>query len=202
MVTKDNFKMLVVISIFAFLASAAASEPIHKRKAISLDILLFCASDKLLQSVFDTDRITAASELNRSLILIKRIQKEDSGTNFITKGFTTESVGNNDLEIFPVEGLGDPIPETKLSFCQYHPVASHLSTEENGNVVAKPHVISISGDDWVLNPIEVLSHADQFSFTSGVFSDSSRVFLVARKGNVAIQFICNQTGLTFYRALY
>ena len=60
----------------------------------------------------------------------------------------------------------------------------------------------MSAQSWLLDPNEVFAHADQFTFESGVFADSSDIYLTAKKGRAAIQFICKSDGLHFYRALF
>ena len=53
--------------------------------------------------------------------------------------------------------------------------------------------------DWTLDPNEVFRHAEQFNFVSGVFKNSSQTYLVATKGNTAIQFVFSDGALRLYR---
>jgi hypothetical protein len=59
--------------------------------------------------------------------------------------------------------------------------------------------ISVSPDYWVFDPNELFLHADQFTFGSGVFSNSSGVFFTAKKGRVELQFTPGRNGLMLYR---
>jgi len=65
-----------------------------------------------------------------------------------------------------------------------------------------PTRLEIDGDEWQFDPNEILAHANQFEFSSGVFTNSAGVYLIATKGRVSIQFTCSAAGLKFYRASY
>lgn len=186
------------------LQTRKAETPPHKRN-VSLDTVLSCASDELIADVFATDRMTALNSDIGTVILWRKEHPHD----LWSKRFVTFHEGGDDFEIWPTDYRGVPIPKPQLPFCRYRPLASYLgadsaSSPEAGMKVLKsgPHSVDISGDDWTLNEHEVFAHADQFEFTSGVFTDSSRVFLLATKGRVAIQFICKPTELVFFRAIY
>ena len=56
-------------------------------------------------------------------------------------------------------------------------------------------------NEWEFNINELFGHADQFKFTSGVFTNSSDVFFAATKGLVDLQFIPRPNGLTLYRVI-
>jgi hypothetical protein len=177
---------------------------VPNKRIVSLDTVLSCTSDKLIISVFETDRATAI-KLSRMAILAIRLEgKSITDFDFFGKQFVTElGSDDNEREIWPTDRSGTPIPQPQLSFCRYRPTASYIKSDNYQESYKQgPYNIDISGDDWSLNPNEVFAHADQFEFTSGVFTDSSRVFLLARKGRVAIQFLCKPAELVFYRAIY
>jgi hypothetical protein len=44
------------------------------------------------------------------------------------------------------------------------------------------------GDARVLDPNEVFAHADQFKFESGIFENSTEIYLLATRGRTTIQF--------------
>jgi hypothetical protein len=145
--------------------------------------------------VFETDRITAV-RLN-SLLISEDRKSNTHDVNLLAKGFVTWPVNDDEMLIRMTDTNGKSVPESQISFCEYKPVASYEKDNDS-----KPHIVELSGDDWAFNPYEVFTHADQFEFTSGVFTTSSRVFLAAKRGRVLIQFLCEPTGLKFYRALY
>jgi hypothetical protein len=198
-VTRESFKLVVVISVFTLLAGAATSKrPATSKRIVSLDTVLSCADDELLSTAFNTDAHTAVRMNAVGMLTVEKDSQDYAQLR--NKRFITRLVSESDsVQIWPTDFQGKMIDDNRLSFCRYSPTANFLKLSDSES---KPYSIEIDGANWVLNPSEVFAHADQFSFTSGVFSNSSRVFLIARKGNVAIQFICNKTGLTFYRALY
>lgn len=175
------------------LGEGQTTKPAKRR--VSLDVLLSCPSDELVKTVFQTDWRSAA-HLN-SLLMAESRKSKDITVEDATKGFVTFPIASRKMLITPTDINGKPIPRNQLSFCNYL-----LSANYTEDTASKPYSVEVSGDDWILNSNEVLTHADQFEFKSGVFTTSSKVYLVATRGSVAIQFICNATGLTFYRAIY
>lgn len=204
----------VVILTLTFLCIGSTSSQSHKtvqrpntsphvigKRPVSLDTVLSCVSDSLITDVFKLERSTAllSSVLSLALIPSSDPKYAEAHAEAGSRGFVT-ALGDptTDLEIWAVDYKGSPLDKAKLPFCHYRPTASYV----DNNPHSLPFSVDISGEDWTLNPNEIFAHADQFTFDSGVFTNSSRVFFGAKKGNVHIQFICTVNGLVFYRALY
>lgn len=186
---------LLAIGVYAQKQKVSASAR-SRQRVVSLDTVLSCTNDSFLGVVFKTDRNTAI-RLSRIAMAVTEKDKSDYPA-LLSKGFVTYPAGQPDsMEIWPTDDRGVPTDESQLPFCRYRPTANYSASFEAG-----PHGIDIDGRDWFLNPNEVFAHADQFTFDSGVFTDSSRVYLVAKKGRVIIQFLANPSGLRFYRAIY
>jgi hypothetical protein len=183
--------MKKALLILVFL-KCGLGQPHKAMRIVLLDTILSCPSDAIVKNVFETDWRTMVN-LTASLL---NGQKE-TNSDLLSKGFTAFPIAEDEMMIAPTNMKGRALSKEQVPFCNYK-----LSASYEKGMDSKPHTLEISGDDWSLNPYEVFAHADQFEFSSGVFSNSSRVFLVARKGRVAIQFICKPTGLVFYRALY
>jgi hypothetical protein len=197
---KDTFKLLVIIGLFTLLAAAGdkPNKPLPAKKTVSLDTVLSCVDDSLLNTVFKTDAHTA---LRMNFIGMSLVEKNKPDySELLAKGFTTHILsGSERLEIWPTDYRGKIIDNLQLPFCRHEMIAifSKLSDGESS-----PSLIEIGGKSWTLNSSEIFAHANQFEFSSGVFSNSSEVFFTATKGRVSIQFICKPAGLSFYRAMY
>ena len=193
--SKTTFFIPLFITFLAVTITLSGQTTKTVKKHVSLDTLLSCPSDELVKTVFQTDWRTAV-HLN-ALLMSESRKSKDMTAEDASKGFVTFPVADREVLIKPTDINGKTISNNQLSFCNYLLSANY--TEDD---TSKPYSVDVSGDGWILNPNEVFSHADQFEFKSGVFTTSSKVFLVATRGRVAIQFICSQTGLTLYRAIY
>jgi hypothetical protein len=182
-------------------ASRSEKSVAHKR-LVTLETVLSCADDQLVDEVFRTDIITATLKLNAVAMVMAANAKRAPDADDVelrSKGFETRPLDKTDIEILPTDfASGHIVPVSNLQFCHYLPIAHY---DESG-LPPRPHTLEIDGDDWLLNPNEIFAHADQFAFDSGVLTNSSEVFFTAKKGRVSIQFIGKPDGLKFYRALY
>jgi hypothetical protein len=164
-----------------------------------LETVLSCADDPLIGRIFATDLSTAVS-LNRILLALHRTDKPSNldEADALMKGFVTDSVGDmTHLGILPSD-LSGHVLKGPMPFCHSDLVAIYKEHAYNSG----PIHLEIDGDEWQFDPNEVLAHADHFEFSSGVFTNSTGVFLMATKGRVSIQFTCSAAGLKFYRAIY
>jgi hypothetical protein len=200
---------LVAVILLSMLAALPAAQthtkPAHLR-SVSLDTVLSCSDDLLLQEVLKTDVFTARLKLNALGMMMskKKSQDDPSVQALLAKGFFTDTVDDSLVSIIPTDRIGNIIEESKLTFCQGHPLADYEyhSDESWLDKQNKPRSVEIDGQDWYFNPNEVFAHADQFHFESGIFSNSARVYFSATKGSVTIQFVCKPDGLKFYRVFY
>ena len=205
--TAANAGVLAVVAMLsAFSAPAmgqSGSKHINARR-VTLDAVLSCADDPILQSAFRTNTLDML-RLSSIEMATTKTKIDDRSMALRAKGFYTESIGDNtespSFMIRPVNGIGEFIKDSNLPFCHDHAVA-HFDSQTAKSVLDGPFHIEISGDGWFLNPNEIFVHADQFQFRSGVFEDSSDVYFTAQKGRVNIQFLSKPDGLRFYRATY
>jgi hypothetical protein len=176
----------------------ARKEALRARR-VSLETILSCADDPLIEAVFNTDSETARSKLNGVLMMEAKFRKvELPDYDFLRlKGFVTDLIDDSHVSIVPTDiHTGSAIPERALTFCLDFPTASYGKSSNSG-----PSLVTISGMGWRFDPNEVFLHANQFHFDSGVFADSTDVYLTATKGRTTIQFIAKPAGLTLYRVL-
>lgn len=183
---------------------AAGKAQHHVSRRVSLDAVLSCPSDPLIREVFHTDGNTAI-DLNATTMIMARYHQSYRKTIpdysiLRTKMFFTGASGGgaSDITILPTNAGGHIIGERKLPFCHDDPVAEYKSLASG----EFPLTVEISATGWSLNANEIFVHADQFKFSSGVFSDSSEVYFTASKGNTLIQFVPTNSGLRFYRVIY
>lgn len=92
--------------------------------------------------------------------------------------------------------------EQNGSFCRYYPTVDAFTMPENGTMHYPVRVTIDQEEAWTLDPNEVFAHADKFTFISGVFSNSTDVFLIAKRGITSIQFIFADKKLKLYRVFY
>jgi hypothetical protein len=194
-----------IIALFPILVcaqrpvDAGQKGTLHKR-TVSLQTILSCTDDPLIEEIFKTDSETARLKLNALLMIEAKFKKVDVPEyNLLRlKGFVTNQIDDSHVSILPTNILtGSPIAEASLPFCHDLPTASYEKPSDSS-----PNLVSISGEDWLFNPNELFFRADQFRFDSGVFANSANVYLSATKGRTTIQFIAKPMGLTFYRVLY
>jgi hypothetical protein len=192
------------LSALVLLGSLAlAQAPEHSKsiphKRVTLETVLSCATDSVLDEVFKTDAFTARIMLNTLGMVVSQRKSDPKYMPLLAKGFEAQILDDSRLAIMPSDHLGHLVDVSDKPFCHDFPTAEYEKSEDKN---AGPYLIEINGGDWLLNPDEVFIHADQFQFSSGVFSNSSDVFLTAKKGRVSIQFVCKPDGLKFYRAIY
>jgi hypothetical protein len=197
---------LVLLSPYARLA--AQTSALHKQtvpRAVTLNTILSCSDDALIEEIFETDATTAHVDLNAfGMVTMKRDRSRAPGSTarymaLLGKGFITLERDETTLTIMPTDYSGKRIQASQLSFCHGNLTASY---EKHIDDKSGPRLLEIDGEGWSLNPSEVFARADQFRFESGVFNNSSDVFLTAIKGRVSIQFVCKPNGVRFYRAIY
>jgi hypothetical protein len=183
---------------FLILALGASAQTATKAKkaapTVSLDTILSCADDSYVQSVFKTDLATM-NKLNIGLVQLAHY-KDDADSKALESlskrmGFWTGATDK------PLELLVMPNPPVlPVPFCSN--LAAHF-LDDVASALPSYVEISVSDDYWTFNPNELFLHADQFTFRSGVFTDSTRVFFSATKGRVEIQSVAESKGLTLYR---
>jgi hypothetical protein len=204
---KTGIASAIVVSAIVLSGALARSQtPEHPKashkRAVTLETVLSCVGDNLINEVFKTEAGTARTSLNLLLMTLVKYKTGDSKRlELLSYGFQTQDLGSGDnvvLGITPTDYLGNDVPISSRTFCQSGVTAHYDASDWKSG----PFRIAIDGEDWLLHPNEVFAHADQFHFDSGVFTNASDVFLTATKGRVSIQFVCKPTGLTFYRASY
>jgi hypothetical protein len=188
---------LILLLTLGTTAEAQTASSAHHKRTVSLDAVLSCASDHMLDTVFQTNYLTALKLGTAGMAWTRREHSTDEDYILLAaNGFQTKIVDDRHFLIIPSEVSGEITKDTKDNFCHDDLVATYENTHSG------PSQIETRADNWFLNPNQVLAHADQYSFKSGVFTDSSEVYLTATKGRVDIQFICKPEGLVFYRAFY
>jgi hypothetical protein len=87
----------------------------------------------------------------------------------------------------------------ETNFCHSNTVVNYDDDDK-----AKPIRIAVYMDEdhWTFDFSQVLRHADQFVWKSGVFSDSSDTYLSAVKGNCTLQFVVSTGAAKLYRVMY
>jgi hypothetical protein len=188
---------LILLLTLGITAEAQTTSGASHKRTVALDTVLSCAGDHMLDTVFQTNYFTAL-KLGTAGMAWNRMQHSTDGNYIVlvANGFQTEIVDDRHFLIIPSDVSGELVKDTKDNFCHDDPVATYEDTH------SEPSQIEIHADNWSLNQNQVFAHADQYSFKSGVFTDSSEVYLTATKGRVDIQFICKPEGLVFYRAFY
>jgi hypothetical protein len=204
---KIEIALAIVASTIALLDTSAPAETSSRhpksgaphKSAVTLETVLSCADDSLVDEVFKTDWYTARFKLDGLLMAITKNKADPDYLALRSKRFETDIRDKSSLEIVPTDALsGHRIAASDLPFCHSFLTARYDESDHKSG----PRSVDIDGEDWLLNPNEILAHADQFHFDSGVFTNSSDVFFTATKGRVSIQFVCKPDGLKFYRALY
>jgi len=193
--------ILLAVVTLTFVPNLAGqtSKPPPRKRLVNLETVLSCADDPLIGRIFGTDQSTAMS-LNAILLALHRTDKPSNleKADALLKGFVTDPAGDiTHLAISPSD-LSGHIIKGPMPFCHTSLVAAYKEHAYNSG----PTLLEIDGDQWQFDPNEVLAHADQFQFSSGVFANSAGVYLMATKGRVSIQFTCSAVGLRFYRAMY
>jgi hypothetical protein len=199
-------KRLRCVLLLALLSLTVSGQTSHgsekgppRRRTVTLETVLSCLDDSLIDDVFKTD-LSDAGRLNPLAMVLQKDKTEPGYLALRAKQFVTYPDGDFRYEIWPTDYLGKTMDWSKLQFCHDRPTAYYQV--ENETLPHPVHMVTIDGDDWFLNPNEVFAHADQFHFESGVFTNSSGVFFIAVKGRVSIQFVCKPDGLKFQRAIY
>ena len=194
-----SLSLVLAVIVLVFVHDCNGQTSRANPRVVSLETILSCADDSLVTGVFGTDRETATVKLSALLLALQKPENRRANqVDALMKGFVTRAVDIRHLIILPSDLYGHII-KGPLPFC--HDGLSAIYSE--GAVGSTgPIRMEIDGDRWRLNANELLAHADLFQFSSGVFANSTDVYLIATKGRVGIQFTCSATGLKFYRAFY
>lgn len=170
-----------------------------QHRTVTLETVLACSEDSLIQSVFETDAHTARYSLAALFMVLAKAKADPEYIALKSKGFVTQILDASSLEILPTESSsGNIAPLSDLPFCHSRPTAHY----DDSHLDPGPNIVVIDGQGWIFNTNEIFAHADQFHFDSGVFSNSSDVYFTATKGRTSIQFISKPNGLKLYRSLY
>ena len=209
MKTQAPFAAIVLTMFVAFAASTSAqSRPktnVLKKEKVSLDTILGCSNDDFIQSVFDTDlakMLKLASALSMAILYNQPLpehptDKDLASTALRTAGFQSIILGSDPAKfsIMATDFNGHSPDPAKQPFCRRDLYAEYSQS----TIDALPNFVEIRADEWAFNPNELFVHADQFTFTSGIFSDAASVFFTAKRGRVEIQFLSQPDGLKLYR---
>lgn len=183
-----QLKILLVLT--AILAGQCWGQQKPKPKALTLEDVLSCADDRLISGVFALD----GDNVNK---LIPQTKTYDQKL-MESYGFwilVSPTAGKQEFIIMSKEKSG--------SFCRSYPTMSNgFATPKNGTTKYLVTLFIQPADAWTLDPNEVFAHADQFTFESGVFENSTEVFLIAKRGVTSIQFIFSNKKLKLYRVFY
>jgi|SRR5579863_3394311 len=173
------------------------TKPKKNVPSVSLDTILSCGDDPYVRRVFKTD-LGTMHKLSMYAMTIGHVKDKSDETSMALRYAGFQSSGTDPLvpSVAPYgpDGLmvTPPPPCTMLD--------AYYKKDADDSL---PYMVSIyvDPDYWVFNPNEFFLHADQFTFSSGVFSNNSGVFFdfVATKRRVRIQFVPGPDGLTLHR---
>lgn len=184
--------MKILLTAFFILAlGSPAQDPTPKApRSISLDDILSCANDPYVQKVFHTD-LYSIRKLNLGPVLLAK-DKTDPYSKAITSFGFMSAFTSNPLELGVL-----PFPPTNPApFCS---ILSIYYLRDEPNSYPYHAQVNVDPDFWTFDTNELFTHADQFTFISGVFKNSSRVYFSAAKGRTEIQFVATPKGLVLYR---
>jgi hypothetical protein len=149
-----------------------------KPRAVLLKEVLSCADDPFMARVFDltnedADKLMMPDKADPKLV-------ESYGFWLLL----SHTVGHVNFTVMPTH--------QNNSFCRSYPNVGGFAVPKN-DTAYHPVIITFDcGDAWTLDPNEVFAHADQFKFESGIFKNSTDVYMLATRGDTTIQFIFDQ----------
>jgi hypothetical protein len=184
--------MKTLLTTLLILAIGAPAQDLIPKapQNISLNGILACADDSYVQRIFKTD-IQTIRKLNMGELALVKDKNDADSRRLRDFGFMSGFTGD------PLHFSVLPFPPTDPApFCSILSIY-YLRDEPN----AHPYHAQVIVDPnfWTFDPNELFTHADQFTFKSGVFSNSSEVYLSATKGRTEIQLIATPKGLLLYR---
>ena len=188
-----------LLGLLILVFGALAQMPAKAKKGVptvSLDTILSCSNDIYVQHVFKTE-LGTMHKLGMGAMIVGHVKDKTDDASVALRYAGFQSGFSNDplvMSVMPFRPDGTVI--SPAPFCSILDVNYEKASDDS-----LPYMVSIyvDSDYWVFNPNELFLHADQFTFRSGVFNDSSKVFLAATKGRVEIQFVAEPNGLTLYR---
>ena len=187
---------LLTISFLLAVSSRAQPQPKARAKAVSLETVLSCQKDELIQSVFD---LTEDDMFKLSLLKVGSIPPEATNEK-------VRAVSHNFYVSPGDEKTWRVLPEEKPpSFCHDYLIVGGFASPTGKSYDHESHAAFakiLAYKNWILDPNEVFKHADQFTFKSGTFGKSTSVYLEGTKGGVNIQFIFESGTLKLYRVFY
>lgn len=149
---------------------------------VSLDEILSCTDDAIIQKVFETNLGTMRTIGDNPSLGFESVSESLIGSGgplsfLVVRHHLAGVISEPYCKMFTVQ-----YPEDKAE--------------------ALPDVVNLPGSPlYAFNPNDLFVHANQFTFQSAVGEDSSITYFIANKGRVFIRFVPESTGLTFDRAL-
>jgi hypothetical protein len=183
----------ILASIIAIVMSAvplSAQQPVPR--SLSLETILACQNDALLERVF-TLKASDVDKVNRGSVNRPNLKYDEQ----VVEGYGFSLV-------YVPEGQDWLVVSTKndpQSFCRS---SVTLSIFKKSGDEMYPETVSILGRylEWGFDINEIFKHADQFKFQSGVYDDSTLVYFTASRGAVHIQFAFVNGTLRLAQVIY
>lgn len=199
-------RMVRIWAVLLFLGISAcstfAAQDVKKKpniKRVNLEAILSCQEEPIFKAAFETDWRTALNLNGIQMIMDAKTKSDDMDyINRRSKNFVTD-LQSDSFVIMPTDWRGVPIDSDRLPFCMNYTLALY---EDVSKYKSLPYAITVAAEDYAFDSNEVFMHAEQFTFKSGVFSNSSDAYFTATKGRVSLQFKCTPKGLKLYRVFY
>lgn len=151
-------------------SKALPAETSSRKGHLTLGAILACTGDSLIQNVFAMDLKTAYGMDHYVMMPLGYINDPSKLTaddiSKLAKGFVTRPLDGDDRRFWIwVSDQSAKLENSPLPFCRSHVLAIY----PEGDRQVRPSVLLLSTENWTFDPNEVLQHADQFKFESGVF---------------------------------
>jgi hypothetical protein len=195
-----RFPLALLSALLSFSANSAFQTPKRNpsstKRVLSLDQVLGCKNDEWFTAAWTATKAEMIRQDYGAVGLrsLRTNQPETNSFPFVTAPLRSDPRA---FSLLPPNG------STKTgenNFCHSATVANYLNDDYN----SKPTMIEVyvEADHWTFDFSQLLRHADQFEWKSGVFSDSSDTYLSAVKGNCTLQFLVSTGVPRLYRVMY
>jgi hypothetical protein len=167
------------------------------KQALTLDQVLDCVSDDWLTAAW---KATEFDMMRRNIlsVVLKR-DKSEEPENVSLLPFATRPTEHTE-HAFSLMSANVNDKTNEKNFCRSNTVAHYLGDDYK----AKPVLIDVFFDDdhWTFDFSQIFRHADQFTWESGVFSNSSDNYLSVTKGSCTLQFFVSTGVPHLFRVFY
>ncbi|SRR6266566_252967 len=201
MKTPTRSTAILLSTLLLFPATVATQTPAIKtakaaKKQLTLNEVLGCSDDEWLVAAW---KASLSDMMSRIFIYVYGKKKDKQQTEISSFPFVTSIADGTEHDfVLMRDASNDKTNEKK--FCHSHVIAHY----EDEGFTTKPLVIDIYVDDdqWTFDFSQVLRHADQFAWKTGVFSNSAESYLSVTKGNCTLQFLVSTGVAKLYRVIY